>query len=81
MNPRIETFLPSRDRTLPRRGRRGYGTNRPPDPLRDNLGAVGFKLTPDQMAKLDAASAVTAAYPYFPYRRQEGFARLKPPAA
>jgi aryl-alcohol dehydrogenase-like predicted oxidoreductase len=48
--------------------------------LRDNLGAVGWTLTPEQMARLDAASAVTAPYPYFPYRRQEGFARLAPPA-
>jgi len=31
------------------------------------------------MAKLDEASAVTAPYPYFPFRRQEGFARLNPP--
>lgn len=38
-------------------------------------------LTPDQIGKLDAASVATAAYPYFPYRRQEGFARLNPPAA
>lgn len=48
--------------------------------LRQNLGAVGWSLTADQVARLDAASAVTAAYPYFPYRRQEGFARLNPPA-
>ena len=48
--------------------------------LRQNLGAVGWTLTPEQMARLDAASAVTAPYPYFPYRRQEGFARLNPPA-
>ncbi|MDF2388942.1 aldo/keto reductase, partial [Nostoc ellipsosporum NOK] len=48
--------------------------------LRQNLGAVGWALTPDQMKKLDAASDVTAPYPYFPYRRQEGFARLNPPA-
>ena len=47
--------------------------------LRQNLGAVGWTLTPDQMAKLDAASAKTAPYPYFPYQRQEGFARLNPP--
>ncbi|WP_454620333.1 aldo/keto reductase [Bradyrhizobium cenepequi] len=47
--------------------------------LRDNLGAVGWRLTADQIAKLDEASAVTAPYPYFPYRRQEGFARLNPP--
>ncbi|HEY1308096.1 MAG TPA: aldo/keto reductase, partial [Vicinamibacterales bacterium] len=49
--------------------------------LRDNLGAVGWQLTSEQIARLDAASAVTPAYPYFPYRRQEGFARLSPPAA
>ena len=48
--------------------------------LRDNLGAVGWALTPAQIAALDAASAVTAAYPYFPYQRQGGFARLSPPA-
>jgi len=48
--------------------------------LRDNLGAVGWSLTPEQVAALDAASAVTAPYPYFPYHRQEGFARLNPPA-
>lgn len=47
--------------------------------LRDNLGAVGWALTNDQIARLDAASAVTAPYPHFPYRRQEGFARLDPP--
>lgn len=48
--------------------------------LRQNLGAVGWSLTSEQMKKLDAASEVTAPYPYFPYRRQEGFARLSPPA-
>ncbi|GEO37484.1 oxidoreductase [Skermanella aerolata] len=48
--------------------------------LRQNLGAVGWSLTPEQVAKLDAASATTAAYPYWPYRRQAGFARLNPPA-
>jgi aryl-alcohol dehydrogenase-like predicted oxidoreductase len=47
--------------------------------LRDNLGAVGWALTSDQMQRLDAASATTPAYPYFPYYRQEGFARLNPP--
>jgi aryl-alcohol dehydrogenase (NADP+) len=44
--------------------------------LRDNLGAIGWTLTDDQVARLDAASAVTAPYPHFPYRRQEAFARL-----
>jgi aryl-alcohol dehydrogenase-like predicted oxidoreductase len=47
--------------------------------LRQNLGAVGWSLTAGQAAALDAASAVDAPYPYFPYRRQEGFARLNPP--
>ena len=48
--------------------------------LKDNLGAVGWSLTPAQMKRLDTASASTPAYPYFPYYRQEGFARLNPPA-
>jgi aryl-alcohol dehydrogenase-like predicted oxidoreductase len=46
--------------------------------LRQNLGAVGWSLTADQVARLDAASAVTPVYPHFPYHRQEGFARLNP---
>jgi len=46
--------------------------------LRDNLGAVGWALTPEQVARLDTASETTAPYPYFPYQRQEGFARLNP---
>ncbi|OUC76305.1 aldo/keto reductase [Gordonia lacunae] len=48
--------------------------------LRDNLGASGWSLTPEQIRILDAASQVEAPYPYFPYRRQEGFALLNPPA-
>ncbi|MGY3441832.1 MULTISPECIES: aldo/keto reductase [unclassified Bradyrhizobium] len=48
--------------------------------LRDNLGAVGWSLSPDQIARLDKASAMMPAYPYYPYRIQEGFARLNPPA-
>ncbi|RWF20032.1 MAG: aldo/keto reductase, partial [Mesorhizobium sp.] len=48
--------------------------------LRQNLGAVGWTLTAEQMEALDEASAITAPYPYFAYRRQEGFARLNPPA-
>jgi aryl-alcohol dehydrogenase-like predicted oxidoreductase len=43
-----------------------------------NLGAVGWTLLPEHIALLDAASATTAPYPYFPYQRQEGFARLNP---
>lgn len=48
--------------------------------LRQNLGAVGWTLTAEQVARLDAASVMDAAYPHFPYYRQEGFARLNPPA-
>jgi aryl-alcohol dehydrogenase-like predicted oxidoreductase len=33
--------------------------------LRDNLGAVGWRLTPEQIARLDAASARPKAYPYW----------------
>ena len=47
--------------------------------LRDNLGAAGWTLSAEQIARLDAASTVEAPYPYFPYRRQAGFARLNPP--
>lgn len=49
--------------------------------LRQNLGALEWTLTADQMARLSKASAVTAPYPYFPYQRQEGFTRLNPPVA
>jgi aryl-alcohol dehydrogenase-like predicted oxidoreductase len=47
--------------------------------LRDNLGAVGWSLTTKQIAQLNAASDVMPAYPYYPYRTQEAFARLNPP--
>ncbi len=36
--------------------------------LRDNLGAVGWNLTPEQVAALDAASATPPAYPYWHQR-------------
>jgi aryl-alcohol dehydrogenase-like predicted oxidoreductase len=48
--------------------------------LRDNLGAVGWRLTADQIARLDAAGTRDAPYPHFPYQHQEAFARLDPPA-
>jgi aryl-alcohol dehydrogenase-like predicted oxidoreductase len=35
--------------------------------LRENLGAAGWSLTQEQVAKLDHASAVTPPYPYYPY--------------
>jgi aryl-alcohol dehydrogenase-like predicted oxidoreductase len=47
--------------------------------LRQNLASVGWSLSAEQLARLDAASSVTAPYPHFPYRRQAGFALLNPP--
>lgn len=47
--------------------------------LRDNLGAADCVLTAEQIGRLDAASATMPPYPYYPYRIQEGFARLNPP--
>jgi aryl-alcohol dehydrogenase-like predicted oxidoreductase len=44
--------------------------------LRQNLGAVGWALTAEQIAKLDAASARTPIYPYW---HQRGFAERNPP--
>ncbi|NSY20055.1 aldo/keto reductase [Neorhizobium sp. AL 9.2.2] len=49
--------------------------------LRQNLGAVGWTLSAEHVAKLNDASEVTAPYPHFPYYRQEGFARINPPIA
>ncbi|MNY10533.1 L-glyceraldehyde 3-phosphate reductase [compost metagenome] len=46
--------------------------------LRQNLGAVGWSLTPEQIAALDVASDILPPYPHTPYRQQEGFARLNP---
>jgi aryl-alcohol dehydrogenase-like predicted oxidoreductase len=43
--------------------------------LRQNLGAVGWSLTPEQVASLDEASASTAVYPYW---HQAGFAERNP---
>jgi aryl-alcohol dehydrogenase-like predicted oxidoreductase len=43
--------------------------------LRQNLGAVGWELTAEQVRKLDEASAVTPAYPYW---HQAGFEERNP---
>jgi aryl-alcohol dehydrogenase-like predicted oxidoreductase len=43
--------------------------------LRQNLGAVGWNLTSDQVAKLDAASAVPMTYPYW---HQKNFSERNP---
>jgi aryl-alcohol dehydrogenase-like predicted oxidoreductase len=44
--------------------------------LRQNLDAVGWNLTPAQVAKLDAASATTPIYPYW---HQRQFGERNPP--
>ncbi|CAN5382921.1 aldo/keto reductase [soil metagenome] len=43
--------------------------------LRQNLASIGWNLTPAQVAKLDAASATTLAYPYW---HQRGFTERNP---
>jgi aryl-alcohol dehydrogenase-like predicted oxidoreductase len=43
--------------------------------LRQNLGAIGWCLTPEQVARLDAASRTTPAYPYW---HQHGFTERNP---
>jgi aryl-alcohol dehydrogenase-like predicted oxidoreductase len=43
--------------------------------LKQNLGAIGWSLTPDQLAKLDQASRQPKPYPYW---HQEGFAERNP---
>lgn len=47
--------------------------------LEQNLGAVGWSLTPEQMRLLDDASAVMPPYPYYPYWNGM-FTELAPPA-
>ena len=46
--------------------------------LRQNIGATGWKLTPAQIAKLDAASAVPLTYPY--WHQRSTFLDRNPPA-
>jgi len=43
--------------------------------LRQNLGAIGWNLSAEQVARLDAASATTKAYPYW---HQSGFKERNP---
>jgi aryl-alcohol dehydrogenase-like predicted oxidoreductase len=43
--------------------------------LRQNLGAIGWNLTPEQVKTLDDASATTPAYPYW---HQKGFKERNP---
>jgi aryl-alcohol dehydrogenase-like predicted oxidoreductase len=44
--------------------------------LKQNLDAAGWKLTPEQVNKLDEASAVTPIYPYW---HQRQFSQRNPP--
>jgi aryl-alcohol dehydrogenase-like predicted oxidoreductase len=47
--------------------------------LRDNLGAVGWQLTAEQVNALDQASAVAPPYPYYPYWNGQLAERTPPP--
>ncbi len=47
------------------------------DQLRQNLGAVGWALTPEQVTKLDSASESVPAYPTW---HQRLYAERNPPA-
>ncbi len=49
--------------------------------LRDNLGAIGWTLSAEQIARLDAASAVVPPYPYYPYWNGQFTERNPPPVA
>jgi aryl-alcohol dehydrogenase-like predicted oxidoreductase len=44
--------------------------------LKENLGGMGWKLSAEQIAKLDAASAVNPIYPYWHQRQQIGIKNL-----
>jgi aryl-alcohol dehydrogenase-like predicted oxidoreductase len=44
-----------------------------------NLGAVGWNLDADQVARLDAASTTRPPYPEYMYHRDPGFSDLAPP--
>ena len=44
--------------------------------LKDNLDAIGWSLTEEQIKRLDAASATPKPYPYW---HQSGFAERNPP--
>jgi hypothetical protein len=44
--------------------------------IKQKVGAVGWSLTREQIAALDAASETTKAYPYW---HQSGFAERNPP--
>ena len=72
LTPLIGGFLG--DRFLGRRTSIIIGA-RNEEQFRQNLGAVGWNLTPDQIAKLDAASERPLIYPYW---HQRGFVERNP---
>jgi aryl-alcohol dehydrogenase-like predicted oxidoreductase len=47
--------------------------------LRQNLGAVGWNLTQEQITRLDTASYLTPPYPYYPYWNGQFSERNPPP--
>jgi aryl-alcohol dehydrogenase-like predicted oxidoreductase len=47
--------------------------------LRDNLGAAGWKLTAEQIRRLDEASVRPPPYPYSAYYSERSYAALNPP--
>lgn len=47
--------------------------------LRENLGAAGWTLSAEQIARLDEASYVTPPYPYYPYWNGQFAERTPPP--
>ncbi|MDY6948262.1 MAG: aldo/keto reductase [Pseudomonadota bacterium] len=49
--------------------------------LRENLGATGWQLTQQQVARLDEVSALTPPYPYYPYWNGQFAERTPPPVA
>ncbi|WP_432973816.1 aldo/keto reductase [Dactylosporangium sp. CA-233914] len=49
------------------------------DQLESNLGAVGWDLSDEQVARLDAASTTLPPYPTYMYHRDPGFTDLAPP--
>ncbi len=47
--------------------------------LIDNLGSVGWRLSDEQMARLNEVSKKVPPYPYYPYHIQDGFRQINPP--
>ena len=52
---------------------------KPPDQLADNLASVEVEFTPDELARLDAASKLPPEYPGWMIERQSGYRGVTPP--